>query len=145
MILIFVVSGDLGSMSHTSRFLVPFIRTLFSEISSDTLSGILFSIRKSGHLFEYAILAILWFTALSSGGERGVRHSIIMALLFSGAYAGLDELHHAFVKSRTGSLLDVGIDVFGAILGVSVWKGIQAFQSDSNKEPQIMSKQSRQE
>ncbi len=133
MALIFVVSGDLGSMSNTSRFLVPLIRVFFSEISSEALSGVLFAIRKSGHLFEYAVLAILWFRALGGRSEGGVRHPVIMALLLSGAYAGLDELHHAFVKSRTGSIVDVGIDTFGAILGLGLWKGIQVCRRSSNK------------
>lgn len=128
MALIFAVSGDLGSTKHTSRFLIPLIRLFFSEISSDTLSGILFAIRKSAHLFEYAVLAILWFRVLSTKNESGVRHPLIMALLFSGACAGLDELHQAFVKSRGGSITDVGIDTFGALLGLGLWKGIQTFR-----------------
>ncbi len=134
MILIFIISGDAGSMSNTSRFLVPLIRVFFSELSSDTLSIVLFSIRKSGHLFEYAVLAIFWLKALSASGESGVRHPFIMALLFSGAYAGLDELHHAFVKSRSGSIGDVGIDTFGALLGLGLWKGILVSRGSSNHE-----------
>jgi len=134
MLLIFIVSGDFGSSNNTSAFLVPLIRAFFSDISSDTLSWVLFTIRKSGHLFEYAVLAILWFKALSASGEEMIRHPARIALLFSVLYAGLDELHHAFVKSRTGSLLDVGIDTIGAFLGLGLWKGIQIFRQSSNSD-----------
>ncbi len=131
MLLIFVVSGDLGSMNNTSGFLVPLIRSFFSEISSETLSWILFAIRKSGHLFEYAVLAILWLNALGAGDEGIVRHPARIALLFTVVYAGLDEVHQGFVKSRTGSVVDVGIDTLGAFLGLGLWKGMQAFRPHS--------------
>lgn len=133
MLVIFIISGDLGSMNNTSSFLVPLIRAFFSEISSDALDQIQFAIRKSGHLLEYAILALLWCIALTKGSAI-VRYPAMVALLCAVAYAGLDELHQAFVKSRTGSIVDVGIDTFGAFLGLGLWKGLQVFRDSSNHD-----------
>lgn len=41
-----------------------------------------------------------------------------LAMCVAALYAATDELHQAFVPSRTGSAIDVLIDSAGAILGV---------------------------
>ncbi len=60
---IFFGSTDLMSAEHTSRFIVPFLRWLKSDISIETLASIHFVIRKCAHLSEYAILALLLLRA----------------------------------------------------------------------------------
>src|SRR5947199_10731561 len=60
---IFFGSTDLMSVEHTSRFIVPFLRWLKSDISIETLASIHFVIRKCTHLSEYAILAMLLLRA----------------------------------------------------------------------------------
>src|SRR5260370_34915645 len=57
--LIFIGSSDLLSASHTSAFLVKPLRWLFPHASDATLAFVHFTIRKAGHLTEYAILATL--------------------------------------------------------------------------------------
>ncbi len=122
---IFTLSTDIGSMGNTSRFLVPLIRWIVPTISQSDLSTALFIIRKSAHFFEYAILSILWYSVFIQGGERVSRHPVLMAVLISVSYAGLDEIHHGLLESRTGSFVDVGIDTLGAITGVSLWSAIK--------------------
>ncbi|MFQ5598190.1 MAG: VanZ family protein [Nitrospiria bacterium] len=130
---IFTLSTDIGSMGNTSRFLVPLIRFIYPAISRNELALVLMLIRKSAHLFEYGVLSILWFSVLGQGGGRWIRSPALMSFLLAAAYAFVDELHHAFVRSRTGSFTDVGIDAIGALLGLIIWKGLQKLKSSPQK------------
>lgn len=119
---IFALSTDFGSMSNTESLLIPFIKFFDPEISKRDLILTLIMIRKGAHLIAYATLSTLWFYALNQGKKWSWR-SAGMALGISMCYAGLDELHQTFIKSRTGVLSDVGIDSFGALLGLGIWFG----------------------
>jgi VanZ family protein len=73
-----------------------------------------FLIRKSAHFAEYFILGALLFRAARGGraGWRGRWAGVAVALAAS--VASIDEWHQLFVPSRTGSALDVILDVVGA-------------------------------
>lgn len=70
-----------------------------------------FLVKKSGHIVAYALLAIL---------ARRAGFTTTAALAFVLAYAFSDELHQRYVPGRTGSVEDMLIDLFGAILGLLV-------------------------
>jgi VanZ family protein len=122
LLLIFAGSTELLSAAQTSRFLVPFLRWLSPDISLGTIETIQFAIRKLGHLTEYAILAALLWRALRGGTDLHAK----MSILFIGAwfacaiFAASDEFHQSFVPSRTASLHDVIIDIFGALIGLAI-------------------------
>ncbi len=120
--LIFVFSSDLGSMNHTRSLLDPLIRFFVPGISPEGLHLFQLIIRKSAHLFEYAVLSVLWCIALKTD-QKSRFSPVFRALSIAIFYAGLDELHQGFVRSRTGSMTDVGIDAIGAVLGILLLKG----------------------
>ena len=120
MILIFVGSTDLMSAEHTSRFLVPFLRWLVPDISDAAIATIQLFIRKCAHLAEYAILAAFLLRALRKSQERLAR-AAASAFILAVIYATFDELHQAFVPSRTASPYDVAIDTAGALSGLVVY------------------------
>jgi VanZ family protein len=70
--------------------------------------------RKILHLAEYALLCLLWWRALRT--RMAPRSAIAGALLLSATYAAIDEYHQTFVAGRTGSPIDIAIDVAGAAL-----------------------------
>lgn len=117
----FLFSTDAGSMENTNAFLAPLIKVFVPEISRKSLVITLIAIRKLAHVVEYAVLSILWLYALKKGKPGWSWRSAFNALILCVVYAGLDEFHQGFVLSRTGSLQDVGIDSFGAILGQGLW------------------------
>lgn len=125
MLLIFVASGDLMSAEHTSRFLVPFLHWLKPDISGGTVALIQFCIRKSAHVSEYAILALLLCRAVF----RGTNFKWASSTLFVNAWlicvlvAASDEFHQSFVESRGASPWDVMIDAGGAIFGLLLYAG----------------------
>jgi VanZ family protein len=69
-------------------------------------------LRKLGHVGGYTLLAGLWIWAL-----RGiVRRPVLVGVCISFAYACTDEFHQTFVRGRTGTPVDVGIDALGIAL-----------------------------
>lgn len=77
--------------------------------------------RKSAHVFEYAVLAILaWrFFAALYPREAFVRLALL-TFSFATMYGALDEFHQFFVFGRGARLSDVAIDSLGAALGLAL-------------------------
>lgn len=79
--------------------------TLYFGLSADTI------LSKGAHVFLFTILGGLLFRA-----TKAIGLTILLGLL----YAGLDEWHQAFVPGRTPRLLDVGFDMSGVFLAMSI-------------------------
>ena len=129
MAVIFVMSTDLGSGEHTSRFIDPLLLWLMPQISPAGIARAHFLIRKAGHLTEYAILGILlWraWTIPTVGSNPPWRwKTALFSLSLAAAYAAGDEFHQSFVPSRGASVQDVIIDACGAILGLMVLRAFK--------------------
>jgi VanZ family protein len=76
-------------------------------------------LRKIAHLTEFFILAFLLFRAYQSYGVN-FRQALVFALAAAVGAAGFDEWHQSFTPGRTPSLIDVGVDSFGAILFIGL-------------------------
>ena len=72
--------------------------------------------RKLGHVTGYALLTALWAWAL----QGVVRRPLAWAIAISLAYACSDEYHQTFVRGRTGTPVDVGIDAIGMAIA-AIW------------------------
>ena len=66
-------------------------------------------LKKSAHIFEYALLYFLLVRALADKSPLTYRTAFIIALL----YAVSDELHQSFTPGRFPKPTDVGYDTFG--------------------------------
>src|SRR5581483_5267727 len=119
--IMFVLSTDVGSMSHTNSVFLPVIKFFAPEISRRNLVTTLVGVRKFGHIMEYAILSVLWFYAFNQGKTIWSWRPALGALIVCLIYAGLDEFHQSFVQSRTASIYDVGWDGIGTVLGQVAW------------------------
>src|SRR5438046_10764390 len=75
---IFVGSTDLMSAEQTSRFLVPFLRWLKPDISTEALAQVHFFVRKLGHISEYAILAVLVWRAWRGGTNLQMKLAVLV-------------------------------------------------------------------
>jgi VanZ family protein len=74
-----------------------------------------FVVRKLGHLGVFGILALLIWRALRTTRlPRPLPWAFILAVF----YAITDELHQAGVAGRNASVVDVGIDAAGAVVGL---------------------------
>ena len=122
-------STDPFSAEHTSRLIVPLLRWLFPHAAPDTLALAHHLIRKAAHVCEYFIFSVLVVRGVR-GGRSGWRVGwSLAALAMAAGWAGLDELHQAFVPSRGPSVMDVLIDACGAAAGQLAFAAIVLFRS----------------
>jgi VanZ family protein len=122
LVLIFIGSTDLMSAEHTSRIIGPILRWLHPAISPRTIGQVQIIVRKTAHITEYAVLAMLCFRAITMTlwPNRAV---LVAAIVLSccAFFAASDEFHQSFVPSRTASLRDVVIDICGGAIGVVLY------------------------
>lgn len=117
-VLILVFSGDDFSAGSTSRIFGPLLRWLFPDLDPASLHAMHVWVRKAAHLVEYALLGLLAFRALRLSLAVSLPRTALLGLVVVLAVAATDELRQSFLTSRTGSLVDVGIDFAGGALGV---------------------------
>ena len=98
----------LSSLPHPEEF-AP---SLFKLVSDKVL-----------HMIEYGILGILCYRAFRhAAGPIGEQYAIGFAILAASLYGVSDEVHQAFVPSRTSSGWDVLADSVGAVLASWGWR-----------------------
>jgi VanZ family protein len=108
--LIMYLGGGQWSSDETSSFLGPLLRALLPGLSPEFLSAVHFLIRKTAHLSEYGVLAVLWRRA---SGRTWI------ALALSLLTASVDECRQLFTPGREGSAYDVLLDGTGAAMALA--------------------------
>jgi VanZ family protein len=123
MLLIFSFSSDARSYEHSSRLFEPLLRWLFPQMSAAHVDLLHHLFRKSCHVAEYAVLALLFWRAIHFTKNNLPAWSwpkVGGALLLVFLYASTDEFHQSFVPTRTALFSDVLIDTAGGALGLSI-------------------------
>jgi VanZ family protein len=70
------------------------------------------------HIPLYGTLAVLWLRWFcGSGSGKITRKMVVYSLMITICYGCLDEVHQFFVRGRYGELLDVYLNIFGAVAG----------------------------
>ncbi|MEO5858696.1 MAG: VanZ family protein [Pyrinomonadaceae bacterium] len=115
-VVIIGLGSGLGAMNETSRFIRPLLEFLFPSADPETLTFYHGYIRKLAHLTEYAVLAILAGRAFIN-----FRRPIIAALGLVIVVATVDEFRQSFDPRRTGTPVDVIIDLAGGFIGLGIW------------------------
>lgn len=116
---IWTLGGDAFSASETGSRLAALLRWFGGELTPSQRLKLLMAIRKSAHLVEYAILALLTFRAawLSAGGHQ-ITTAAWSAVFLVATLATADEARQAFSPARTGSPIDVLIDITGGTIAI---------------------------
>ena len=129
------------SAEHTSRHIVPVLLWLKPGMSPQAIWMILVFARKSAHVIEYTVLALLLWRALRSVSIFRTKTLVAFgaALLASAIFATSDEFHQTFIQSRTPSVRDVFLDVAGALVGLLIGvsfarRNSKAFRATSHSE-----------
>lgn len=131
MVVIFVFSAaDGDESSKTSgwvgRMIGSILHSDFEDWTEEEQQAyaekIEYPIRKTAHATEYAVLALLFFGALTFEGKK----RYIFSWIFTVIYACTDEFHQLFVPGRAGRLFDVGVDSLGALAGLLILAGCRA-------------------
>ena len=133
MTVIFTASADGNSYHHSSIYFEPLLRWLFPQMTAEHVELIHHLFRKTCHLTEYAIFALLCRNAIRRSTKnittnwRWDEAGLALALVF--LYAASDELHQVFVPMRTGQVSDVMVDSSGGAIGLLLlWLGEKMFR-----------------
>ena len=124
MAVIFSASADGQSARHSSLFFEPLLHWLFPQMPRAQIDAIHFAFRKCCHVTEYALLAWLFWRAIRRPVKNDPRPwicpeaGLALALVF--LYAGSDELHQAFVPTRTAQVSDVLVDTSGGTAALAL-------------------------
>jgi len=114
LVLIFFFSTDAFSAGETSKIIVPILEFFFPHLSPAQLDLWHGVIRKSCHIAEYFVLAVLTYRSLKHE-QPDLVQAMLRTIMFVVFAAMLDELHQRFTASRTASPIDVGYDCLGAV------------------------------
>ncbi len=116
---IFASSTDAYSAANTAILLKPLMLWIFPHMSPKLAEQAHWFARKLGHFSDYFVLAFLLIQAFR-GEKRGKWRWrwAVCTLVTVWIYAFTDEVHQAFVPSRTPLLSDVWLDFFGGSCSV---------------------------
>jgi len=91
----------------TTPLFEAWLRALLPWAAPEQIAGAHWLLRKTGHVVEYAVLALLWRRALAGPDAPAPwRWPLALAVLT----AGLDEVHQAITPTREGRVADVLLD-----------------------------------
>ena len=94
-------------------------------------------IRKLAHFSLYFTGGVLVFLFSSTFNTVALNKKVIYSLIFGVVYAASDELHQYFIPERNASVLDVCLDSFSFLVGItSILIIIKLIKGKSNKELQ---------
>ncbi len=118
---IFSLSTGSFSAEKTSRIIEPLIRFFVPQITAHEIETVHFLIRKAAHMTEYCIASLLLFHSFRNTKQfqkhwRWAFYSVVIVICI----ATMDEFLQSFVASRTSSVVDVGIDIVGGMLGLAM-------------------------
>lgn len=108
-------SHRVGTMIAT---IIRLVEPSFS--TAEMVEGMDHAIRKTAHMGEYLILAMLLMNCLQAYGIKHRREGGY-AMAIGALYALSDEVHQYFVPGRSCQLSDVLIDSVGVFLGVCLY------------------------
>ena len=106
-VLIAWFSGARYHGGATAPLVELWLRALLPWATLEQIAGAHWLLRKTGHVVEYTVLALLWRRALAGPGAPAPwRWPLALAALT----AGLDEIHQALTPTRQGRVMDVLLD-----------------------------------
>jgi VanZ family protein len=119
--LIFYLSTQSFAPEFSQGFLASTLHFLHLRVSPRTFDFLHALLRKSAHLTEYAIFALLLYCPPGEKSQMLWRpRRALTCILVAATYSLTDEFHQLYVPGRHASLLDCGLDTIGASLAMLV-------------------------
>ncbi|WP_395139356.1 VanZ family protein [Armatimonas sp.] len=138
---IFMMSGDTGSTQHTRPLMRSILRrlapSLAAQLTPTQVDRIDFNIRKTSHVLEYLLLALLAYRAARGGSPHFRSRHVLFPLVLGIGFAASDEWHQSFIPSRWGVAADVLYDSFGVTLGTLLSQWREQLQREKQSGPAL--------
>lgn len=115
MIAVFYFSHQTGEeSSNLSRSLANFI-SKGDTVKAENYEPV---VRKVAHMTEYSIGAMIFYGITLTFPKISRKRKLIYTIIFILLYASTDELHQKYIVDRSGNVIDVFVDLFGAAMGI---------------------------
>lgn len=95
----------------------PYTKNLKEEAKNKIVEKSQPIIRKGAHLSIYTLVGILIMSFISTY-KIHLKYKFLISIIVGLIYACSDEIHQSFIPGRTASVIDVGIDTSGVLLGI---------------------------
>ena len=95
----------------------PYTKNLKEEAKNKIVEKSQPIIRKGAHLSIYTLVGILIMSFISTY-KIHLKYKFLISILVGLIYASSDEIHQSFIPGRTASIIDVGIDTSGVLIGI---------------------------
>lgn len=116
-VVVLSLSSGSWSAAHTGALLLPLLQAGLPWATPEQLEALHWILRKTAHVVEYGILAILWRHTLTRRGDSPWWR---VALALTVLTAVVDEFMQAGTGLRGGSLLDVLLDTAAAAAALAL-------------------------
>jgi VanZ family protein len=126
----FTFSTSVFSSDETSKFIVPLLKFILRNPTSEQLLFWHHVIRKAAHVSEYFILGMLVYRAFKIDMSKTALVGIL-TMIFVAVAATIDEYHQWFVPSRGSSIFDIGWDCIGGLIAITllwIWRSSRAVE-----------------
>ena len=95
----------------------PYTKNLSEKTKNKIVEKTQPIIRKGAHLSIYTLVGIFIMSFISTY-KIHLKYKFLISILVGLVYASSDEIHQSFIPGRTASVIDVGIDTSGVLLGI---------------------------
>lgn len=130
-IIIFFFSSQTGTSSKENSDVIVNKITKILSISEQKKDQVSYIVRKSGHFFEYFILALL-VANMFNCFNININKILIFTIFVSMIYASTDEIHQYFISNRTASIKDVILDTSASTIGTLIYYFIMRKKYEKN-------------
>jgi len=117
---VLLLGGERFSAASSYRWFAQVVQFFDPEASNSDIWFFFSWVRKLAHALEYAVLALFAFRAARLSLAHPLGRVVLVAGLFTALVAGADEARQSTLGSRTGSVLDIWIDVVSAAVALGV-------------------------
>jgi VanZ family protein len=114
-------------ISRMVELIYPDFQNKPIEQQKGIIESLQYVTRKTAHVFLYMVLGALCPAALYYFGVP-LKYRVILSVIICVAFALTDELHQLFVPGRSGQVIDIFIDSFGAVIGIILFGTLQAYR-----------------
>jgi hypothetical protein len=126
------LAGDHFSSNDTSRFVAPLLRWLLGGADAEWVATANYAVRKTAHLAEYAILAVLGLRALRLSFARPTPLLAPLTLALVLLVAAIDETRQAGTAKRSAAVGDVVLDLAGGVSGLVLAFAVQRIRNPTS-------------
>jgi VanZ family protein len=99
---------------------VIFIFSSYPTVKTSEVLWKEFFIKKSAHIIEFGILALLIFRALRNTYNLSQKNTNLISILLASLYGVTDEYHQSYTSGREPTVRDALFDFVGSFLAVII-------------------------